>query len=246
MDEQLARSIDPFFRRIERRDMLAPDERQALLDAVRTTEIFAAGTDLVRDGERPSYCTLLISGLAARYTLVANGERQITAIHVPGDFIDLHSFPLKEMDHSVLALSPCQVALYPHEAVEAMTETYPHLTRLLWLLTLLDSALHREWIMCLGRLSATARAAHLFCELGMRLASVGLGLPDRYHLPLTQQHLADALGVSTVHANRVVQTLRADGLLIWQSDQVTLPDIERLRALGEFSERYLHLVKERR
>lgn len=246
MDDVVTKKLEPFFRRIERRDMLAPAERLALTNGVSAVEIAPAGSDLVRDGDRPTRCTLLVNGFAARYRTVANGERQFAAIHISGDFIDLHSFPLKEMDHSVLALSDCTVALYPHGVLSEITESFPHLTRLLWLLTLLDSALHREWIMCLGRLSAAARAAHLFCELGTRLAAVGLGEADDYHLPLTQQDLADSLGISLVHANRVVQSLRSDGLLVWQSDRVTLPDLRRLRALGEFEDRYLHLVREPR
>jgi CRP-like cAMP-binding protein len=246
MDDFVTNSLQAFFRRIEHRDTLPSNERLALVRGVSAIEQFGAAADLVREGDRPTQSTLLVSGFAARYRLVANGERQFAAIHVPGDFIDLHSFPLKEMDHSVLALTDCTVALFPHSALKDMTETYPHLTRLLWLLTLLDSALHREWIMCLGRLSAAARAAHLFCELGMRLAAVNLGKPDDYRLPLTQQDLADALGVSSVHANRVVQTLRSEGLLVWHSDRVSLPNLGALRALGEFDERYLHLVREPR
>jgi CRP-like cAMP-binding protein len=246
MDDLVERSLESFFRRIENRDTLAPAERLALLEGVSVIDSASAGSDLVQEGDRPQKCTLLVSGFAARYRLVASGERQIAAIHVAGDFIDLHSFPLKEMDHSVVALTDCTIALFPHPVLKELTENHPHLTRLLWLLTLLDSALHREWIMCLGRLSAAARAAHLFCELGTRLSAIGQGRPDRFHLPLTQQDLADALGISSVHANRVVQTLRADGLLVWQSEQVTLPDLERIRTLGEFDERYLHLVREPR
>lgn len=246
MDDLVAKSLESFFRRIEHRDVLTPAERLALLGGVSTIARVAGGSDMVREGDRPHQSTLLVDGFAARYRLVASGERQFAAIHVSGDFIDLHSFPLKEMDHSVRALTDCTVVLFPHSVLKELTENYPHLTRLLWLLTLLDSALHREWITCLGRLSAAARAAHLFCELGLRLAAVGRGSPDSYHLPLTQQHLADALGVSSVHGNRVVQTLRGEGLLVWQTDRVMLPDLERIRALGEFDERYLHLVREPR
>lgn len=246
MDDLVEQGLESFFRRIENRDTLVPAERLALLRGVSAIESASAGSDMVQEGDRPQKCTLLVSGFAARYRLVASGERQIATIHVAGDFIDLHSFPLKEMEHSVVALTDCTVALFPHPVLKDLTENHPHVTRLLWLLTLLDSALHREWIMCLGRLSAAARAAHLFCELGTRLSAVGQGRPDRFHLPLTQQDLADALGISSVHANRVVQTLRADGLLVWQSEQVTLPDLERIRTLGEFDERYLHLVREPR
>jgi CRP-like cAMP-binding protein len=246
MEEHVMRRLDPFLRRIESRDDLGPAERQALIDAVGSFEDFGAGADLVREGDRPARCTLLVSGFAARYRTVANGERQFAAIHVAGDFIDLHSFPLKVMDHSIVALTPCEVAIYPHEAIRAVTEQFPHLTRLLWLLTLLDSALQREWIFCLGRLSAEARAAHLFCELGIRLDVAGLGSANDYRLPLTQQDLADALGLSSVHANRVIQSLRKKRLLTWQMNRVTLPDPAALREMGEFDAHYLHLHKEPR
>ncbi len=246
MQNIVMQRLAPFFRRVENRDILGLAERDALIASVSGFEQAAAGSDMVREGDRPSRCTLLVSGFAARYRMVANGERQFVTIHLPGDFIDLHSFPLKEMDHSVLALTACETAIYPHEALTTVTEQFPHLTRLLWLLTLLDGALQREWIICLGRLSAEARAAHLLLELGIRLASVGLGAPNAFELPFTQQDLADALGLSAVHANRVVQSLRRQGLLVWQSSQVTLPDMDGLRTLGEFDERYLHLVREPR
>ncbi|WP_170116474.1 Crp/Fnr family transcriptional regulator [Devosia submarina] len=246
MDELVEKRLDPFFRRLEHRDALGMAEQQALIKAVSAFEDVGAGADIVREGDRPERCTLLVSGFAARYRMVASGERQFTLIHVPGDFIDLHSFPLKEMDHSVMALAPCQLAIYPHQAIKNITEEFPHLTRLLWLLTLLDGALQREWIICLGRLSAEARAAHLFCELGARLEAVGLGAADDYRLPLTQQDLADTLGLSSVHANRVVQSLRKKNLLTWQANRVTLPNLAAAKALGEFDERYLHHIREPR
>ena len=246
MEDAAATRLTSFFRRVELLDILGPAEREALVQAVSSFEDVAAGTDLVREGDRPTHCQLLVSGFTARYRIIAGGERQFTTIHVPGDFIDLHSFPLKEMDHSVVALSACQIAIYPHDAIERITEQFPHLTRLLWLLTLLDGALQRQWIICLGRLSGEARAAHLFCELGLRLAAIGIGAPDLYDLPITQQDLADALGLSSVHVNRVVQSLRKQGLLIWNGSQLSLPDLGGVRTLAEFDERYLHRVKEPR
>ena len=246
MEDSAAERLVTFFRRVELLDVLGAAEREELVQAVSAFEPRRGGDDLVREGDRPTRCQLLVCGFAARYRVVAGGERQFTTIHVPGDFIDLHSFPLKEMDHSVLALGPCVLAIYPHEEVQRITEQFPHLTRLLWLLTLLDGALQRQWIICLGRLSAEARAAHLFCELGLRLAAVGQGAPNHYDLPMTQQDLADVLGLSSVHANRVVQSLRKKNLLVWQGSQLSMPDIDRARALAEFDERYLHRVREPR
>ena len=238
--------LDEFFKRLEARDDLGSAERQALRNSISSFGHFDSQTDMVKEGDRPKRSTLLLNGFAARYKILANGERQISAIHVGGDFIDLHSFPLKEMDHSVLALTDCEVAFFPHSELEKLTTAYPHLTRMLWLLTLLDSAIHREWITALGRLSAEARHAHLMCELGIRLEAVGHGTRDKFDLPITQTDLADAMGISAVHENRVVQSLRAKGLLIWQGGMVTLPDLEAIYQLAEFDVRYLHLVKEHR
>lgn len=239
-------SLDEFFKRLEARDDIGAAERDALRASIDSFGHFDSQTDLVKEGDRPKRSTLLLKGFAARYKIVGNGERQISAIHISGDFIDLHSFPLKEMDHSVLALTDCEVAFFPHSELEKLTANYPHLTRMLWLMTLLDSAIHREWITGLGRLSAEARHAHLMCELGVRLEAVGHGKKDNFHLPVTQSDLADALGVSSVHENRVIQSLRAKGLLAWHNGQVTLPDLKAIYALAEFDDRYLHLVKEPR
>lgn len=238
--------LQVFFRRMERRDELGPEEREALAAAFLRERAAPAGSELVSEGERPSASTLLVSGFAARTSVVKTGERQITAFHVPGDFIDLHSFLIKEMDHAVVALTPVTIAQVPHAAIERLTERFPHLTRLLWLMTLLDGAVHREWLVGLGRLSALARAAHLFCELGLRLEAVGVGSAREFEFPVTQSDLADAMGLSAVHMNRVIQELRARGLLAWQGAGVVLPDLEGLRALAEFDPRYLHLTREPR
>ena len=128
MEDAVATRLTPFFRRVELLDVVGKAERDALVQAVTSLEEAPAGSDLVWEGDRPTHCRHLVSGFAARYRMVAGGERQLTTIHVQGDFIDLHSFPLKEMDHSVVALSGCQIATYPHEAIERITEQFPHLT----------------------------------------------------------------------------------------------------------------------
>ena len=123
----------------------------------------------MRETERPGRSTLVLSGITCRYRNLENGKRQITAIHVPGDFVDLHSFLIKQMDHSVGTLSPCIVAYAPHEGLERITERLPHLARLLWLLTLIDASIHRQWLVTMGAYPALNRTAHLLCELFTRL-----------------------------------------------------------------------------
>lgn len=194
----------------------------------------------------PAESSLLLDGFAARYKIFSNGRRQITAIHVPCDFVDLHSFILKTMDHGVLALTPCRVAVVPHGALERITDEHPHLTRLLWLNTLIDGAIHREWLTAMGRLSATAHMSHFICELFLRLKVVGRADGDTIQLPLTQAELGDTLGLSTVHVNRVLQELRKDGLIRWQGDALRILDWERLKKVGEFTTTYLSLDHEHR
>ena len=239
----IATRLDRFFSKLERRDIISPEEREALLAAAGQETDVAAGQDLVREGDRPDHSTLVVSGFTTRYRVLGDGQRQITALHVPGDFVDLHSFALKEMDHSVGALSNCRVIYFPHSALTVITERFPHLTRVLWLMTLLDGAIHREWLVAMGRRSAAGQLAHLVCELYIRLNIVGLAQDYSFSVPLTQVELADALGISAVHVNRVLQELRGENLLTWHNQVVRILDWSRLQERAEFDPRYLHLEK---
>jgi CRP-like cAMP-binding protein len=238
--------VDYFLKRILRRDTLPPAEEQALRDAAGGVQTYAAGADLASEGDRPDHSTLLIEGFTTRYRLLGNGQRQITALHVPGDFVDLQSFVLKTMDHSVGALSPVKVVAFPHTAIKRITETHPHLTRIMWLLTMLDAAIHREWLATMGGLPAPRHMAHLICEMYIRLQVVGLADAGQFTLPMTQADLGDTLGLSSVHVNRVLQELRADGLISWQGQTVKILDWLRLQKAADFDPSYLHLTIEPR
>lgn len=232
--------------RLEARDDLSAEERQTIESMFTEVRLVRAGDDIVRDRDRPSHSTLVVNGVAARYKVLKEGERQITALHLPGDFVDLHSFLLKEMDHGVTAISQCRVTTVPHETLERISEEQPHLTRLFWLLTLLDGALHREWLVAMGRRSALGQMAHLLCELRSRLQVVGACDGDSFNMPITQIDLSDILGLSSVHANRVLQELRSENLVTWKGSTITILDWDGLRRAAEFDDRYLHLVKEPR
>jgi CRP-like cAMP-binding protein len=237
---------NPLVLKLEQRDRLSDDEKRVLEGAISRVRVVEADEDIVHEGDHPSESSLLLDGFAARYKILSNGRRQITAIHVPGDFVDLHSFLIKTMDHGVLALTPCRIAVVPHTALEKITDEYPHLTRLLWLSTLIDGAIHREWLTAMGRLSATAHMAHFICELFLRLKTVGRTEGDTIQLPLTQAELGDTLGLSTVHVNRVLQELRKEELIRWQGNALTILDWERLEKVGEFTPTYLSLQHEHR
>ena len=235
---------NPLTRKLLWHGDLSSSERAALDAMIERTRDYAAGEDLAREGDKPTNSILLLSGFAARYTLVDDGRRQIMAIHVVGDFVDLHSFVLKTMDHSVGALTRCRAALVPHDFLQNITERLPHLTRLLWLDTLVDAATHREWIVGMGRRSALEQLAHLVCELYVRLEVLGQVDGSTYELPLTQTDLGDTLGLSLVHINRTVRELRESGLVTWRGSLITIKDWDKLAALAQFDPTYLHLNRE--
>jgi CRP-like cAMP-binding protein len=235
--------LEPLFRELSRRDDITAGERRALLVAVDEIRVIPARTIMVRQGERPTHSTLLLSGMAIRFVELPDGKRQIAAIHVSGDFVDLHSFPLKIMDHSVATVQASRVARVPHGALEKITREEPHLTRMLWLMTMIDSARHRSWITGMGALSAVERTAHLLCELAMRMSEDGVHPAASIRLPITQAEFADTLGLSQVHTNRVIQALRARSLIQWEGDLVRILDGAALQELGQFDPAFLHLEK---
>lgn len=244
--DQPADLLAPLYARLGWRDTLTDEERRALLHIANPPKVYPAGADVVREGDRVTRSTLIVDGFATRYRMLQDGERQITNIHVSGDFVDLHSFLLKVMDHSVGALSDCTMVTFEHDGLREVTREYPHLTRMLWLSTLLDSAINREWIVGLGRLSAFARLAHLICELYVRLQVVGRAGSNSLTIPITQTELGDALGISSVHVNRVLQEMRERNLVVWKGARIDILDWDNLAAAAEFDLRYLHLEREPR
>jgi len=236
-----AADLTRLYRRIEKRRKLSDQDRLALQSATDGTSSHGPKRDVVLEGSRPTKSTLLLSGLAIRYTMLRDGKRQITAIHVPGDFVDLHSYPLEVMDHTVATLTPCTFASFPHASLERIAQASIDLTKTMWMLTLLDAAIHREWLAAMGGLSAPARAAHLFYELFVRLQVVGLAQDRGYDFAINQTDLADVLGLSPVHMNRTLQELRAEDLIEFEHGRITIVDWERLVDLAQFDAKYLHL-----
>lgn len=236
----------PLVRKLEARDVLRPEERDALTGMVDRIQTYGPGQVVVAEGRSLTESQLLISGLCARSKAMPDGRRQITALHIDGDFVDLHGFLLRRLEHDVVALSTIQMAMVPHPRLKLITEQFPHLTRLLWLGTLIDAAIHREWIVSAGRRSAMEQVSHLLCELFVRYQVVGGAAGDRLALPLTQEQLADACGLTPVHVNRVVGQLRAEGLIDWRRGEVVFSDFEGLAAKAQFDPAYLNLTREPR
>jgi CRP-like cAMP-binding protein len=227
-------------------DGLSEAEIVVLEQALKGVRVIEAGGEIVGIEQRPAASTLILEGWAARARTLEDGARQITSLHIPGDFVDLHGFLLRKMDHSVVALTACRVATAPHENLKRITEEHPHLTRLLWLNSLIDAAIHRTWIVGMGRMSAAAHFAQLICELYVRLEAVGLARDMEFDFPLTQPIVADALGLSLVHVNRALRDIRAQKLADWRSRTMTILDWDRLAAFGQFDPTYLSQWREPR
>jgi CRP-like cAMP-binding protein len=233
-------------RKLSGYDLVSEEEMRVLEQAIRGVRHFESGQELVGVDDRPANSSILVEGWAARSKTLEDGGRQLTAIHIPGDFVDLHSFLLRKMDHSVIALSPCRVASVPHDRLRVISETQPHLTRLLWLNTLVDAAIHRNWIVAMGRMSASSRMAQLICELYVRLEGVDLARGYEFEFPLTQPVMADVLGLSLVHVNRSLREIRNRNLVAWRSRMIKILDWEQMVEFSQFDPTYLSRRQEPR
>jgi CRP-like cAMP-binding protein len=233
--------IEALLAKLELRDRLHPEERVALAAGFGPTKRYEALDTLVQQGARPDESTLLVEGLTARVTTVRDGGQQITSLHIPGDFVDLHSFLLRTMDHSIVAMSGCTITNITHVKLRDLTSRFPHLGRLLWLSTLIDAAIHRQWLVAMGRLTALGQLAHLICEQSLRLKVVELAADYTFGSLLTQARLADVLGTSEAHVNRALSELRARGLIKWSGTRVEILDWAGLVEVGEFDPTYLQL-----
>lgn len=223
------------------REPVSPDDQAGLLRILGREKTFSAQQDIIAAGAHNSYSSLIVEGIAARYRLLSNGRRQITALHVPGDFLDLRSFLLKDTEHGVVALTPSRVILADHDALRQLVDTKPSITRLLWMDTTIEAAIYQEWVVSMGRRSSVGRLAHLVCELFTRLRAVRRTDGFTFRLPLTQTELADVLGLSVVHVNRIVKQLRSEFVVSWNNHLVSIQDWQRLREIAEFHPAYLAL-----
>jgi len=200
-----------------------------------------AHEDILREGEKPRAINLVLSGWAYRYKTLEDGRRQIIAFFLPGDLCDLNVYVLREMDHSVGALTPVTLAKLPWTLLDEITLNHPRVTQALWWDTLVNAAIQREWTVNLGQRAASERLAHLFCELFLRLRAVGMTENNSCELPVTQAELADATGLSAVHVNRTLQDLRAVRLIVLKGKTLTIPDLDALMRAALFNANYLHL-----
>ncbi|MEE7448674.1 Crp/Fnr family transcriptional regulator [Methylobacterium radiotolerans] len=236
--------IDMLIRKLESIATLSYEERQAIRSLPIRIHVLGARQDIVRDGDQPAQCCLILSGWACRYKLLSQGKRQILSFHIPGDIPDLQSLQLPTMDHSVATMKQATVAFIPHECLRNLTVDFPNIGGLLWRDTLIDGAIYRAWMAGIGRRSAYERIAHLFCELYLKLQAVGLAESYRCPMPVTQMDLADALGLTPVHINRVLREMRGRTLITLRSSTLVIDAWDDLLRASEFDPAYQHLEKQ--
>jgi CRP-like cAMP-binding protein len=232
--------LGTLLRRWSKHARLSEDDRAALLALPFTRKTFGKDAYIVREGEVASECCLLLRGIAFRQKLLRDGSRQIISFHIPSEFVDLQNSLLGIADHSVQSLNRCEAALFPRIALLELSDRRPAIRMAMWIDTLIDASIFREWVVNVGRRDSRARIAHLLCELALRLERSGLGHEGAFDFPITQEQLADATGLTAVHTNRTLQSLRKDGLIQLTSRSLTVLDWEKLRDVGDFDELYLH------
>ena len=235
--------IEAHLMKLRARDDISAQEEQAVRGLVSQVIDLPQDRTVIRHGEELNQSMLLLSGWLARAKDLPSGQRQLAELHVAGDFADLHSFTLKHLDHDVISITRCRVGLVPHERLKDLTERFPHLARVYWLMTNIDAAIQREWTLSLGRRSAIARMAELFCELNIRLGIVGLSHGNSFDFPMTQVELGECLGLTSVHINRTLQELRRRDLVEFQNRRLTIKDVDALKQVAEFDPGYLYIGK---
>ena len=233
--------IESHLRRLRKRDTIGAPEERAIREMVAETRRVGPHKVLIREGEKLEQSILLIDGWLARAVDMPAGDRHIAELHVPGDFADLHGFTLKRLDHDVVTLTESIIALVPHERLTQLTDRFPHLARIYWFSTNVDAAIQRQWAVSLGRRDAISGMAHLLCELLLRLDVAGKTQGLSYDLPLTQDQLASCLGLTPVHVNRTLQSMRRKGLIALENKRLTILNFAELQKTGDFDPSYLYL-----
>lgn len=233
----------PLLAVLDRKEFLAQAERAALASLPWRIQAFDDGSEIIPEGTIPSDSSILVKGVAADVRYLANGDRQLTTLHVPGDFLDLHGVFLRVLDHGVLALSDCQVATIKHEDLRRLAIEHPAIASLFSTVIARASAIQRTWIVCMGRKDPVRRIAHLVCEMCLRLGVPGRDDGFRFDFPVTQAELADLAGLSVVHTNRALQELRATGFVVWQGAAIVIRNWTSLATFAGFDHTYLGIER---
>jgi CRP-like cAMP-binding protein len=234
----------PLVRRLGAICPLEESDQAAVLNLPHTVRRLENGQYVVREGDVATHSCLVVNGFAVRHKITGDGGRQIVNVHLAGDMVDLQNSLLRIADHNVQALTTMTGSFIPREAISELAFARPAVGKALWTETLIEGAIAREWVANVGRRDAKTRVAHLLCEFAYRLDAVGLGRECNYELPMTQEQIADTVGLTSVHVNRTLKALDAEGLTTRSKRSVVINDLERLAKTGDFRSTYLHLPEE--
>jgi len=240
-DAAYGNALEKFLRRLLLRSALSDADQKAILSLPGEEVQTDAHRDIVRPGSVSTYSCLVVDGLVGRFDQLANGHRQTTALHIVGDFCDLHSLAVPETGWGIVSLTNTVVRLVPHDALRKLTDSSHDIAMAFWRDTVVDASILAKWNSALGRRDAKARLAHLLCEMGLRFEQAGIGKRCDFELAITQAQLSDVLGVTPVHLNRTMQALRQEGLLETSGSRFRLPNRMRLSQVAQFDDSYLLL-----
>ena len=226
--------------KMERYVDLSEEHRRAFLALPTVTQSVRAGAYVVREGDPVRSCTAILSGFAYRHKVLSNGARQIISVHVAGDIVDIQDVLFRRADNNIQMLTAGELALVAKSDLEELAARRPLIQRAFWLSTLIDGSIANEWIANVGRRDAPSRVSHLLCEFAVRLKAIGMMQNDVYDLPMTQEQIGDATGLTPVHINRTLRQLRDRGLITADRRTITIEDWGALVDLAGFDARYLH------
>lgn len=233
-------AFEAMIRKLDRLTTLDEEDRKAIAALPFIVRTAAAGEYLMRERQRETSCCVLLSGYACRHKTTVDGRRQIVSFHIPGDILDLQQLLFAIADHNVQTITEASYVIVPCEDLKRVAATRPNVAEALWRDTLIDASVFREWVLNVGRRDARARVAHMLCEFASRREHAELGTPERFELPMTQEHIADATGLTTVHVNRTLASLAAEGMIERRGGGVEIADWQEMRRAAGFDPTYLH------
>ncbi len=239
----LANDNDVFgalIKKLTRLGKLEDDDRTAIRSLPVVIAEAPANQFLVREGDRAGDCYLILSGYACRHKLASNGGRQIVSFHMAGDIVDLQHLLFAKADHSIQTITDVRYARFPAKALRQIAHERTFVAEALWRDTLIDASIFREWVLNVGRRDAKSRIAHMLCEFAVRREAAGLGSPERFDLPMSQEQIADATGLTPVHVNRMLRALGEDGVIARDKRELNIIDWDQLRRIADFNAMYLH------
>lgn len=237
-------SISPLMilaRRLQAQAPLSHDDLAAILALPATVRKLRPAAYILREGEPPTYCAILKSGFAMRQKLTQEGARQIVALNILGDPLDCQTLYLDAVDHNAQTLTAAEVVTVPRAAIQQLIEHRPAIAHAVFVNVLIEASISREWLVNIGRRDARGRLAHLLCEFAMRMEAQGLAGPDGYEIPMTQEQLGDALSLTSVHVNRTLRALEAEGVIRRTGRRISFESRTQVERIADFSPLYLHL-----